>query len=131
MWGCTDGDPKEKEDLDWIDRKLRYIGGLKSKADEDVLLVSVCDKLHNVRAILRDFRVHGRTLWTRFSGGELGSLWYYRALVEAYRSCGVVWYVDELDELVSKLEREAGRPGGVTLEEAWAALASAGRGANA
>lgn len=131
VWGCTDGDPEEKEDLDWIDRKLRYIDHLESKVDEEVLLVSVSDKLHNARAILRDFRSHGRTLWIRFSGGELGSLWYYRALVSAYRSRGVEWYVDELDELVSKLEREAERPGGVTLEEARAALASAGRGANA
>lgn len=120
--GCTDGNPQEKEELDWIDRKLRYIGRLESKATRDVLLVSVSDKLHNARAILRDFRSHGRPFWSRFSGGELGSLWYYRALVDAYQGRGVEWYVDELDELVTTLERESGHPEGVTLEEARAAL---------
>ena len=120
--GCTDGNPDEKEEMDWIDRKLRYVGHVEVEADEDVLLISVADKLHNARAILRDLRAEGPGLWSRFSGKKLGSLWYYRSLVDAYRARGLATYVGELDEVVTAIERESGRPDGVPLSEARAAL---------
>jgi hypothetical protein len=74
-----------------------------------VLLVSVADKLHNARAILRDYRTHRDSLWKRFRGGKGGTLWYYRELVEAYQGRQVGAYVDELDDVVSTLEMEAVR----------------------
>jgi hypothetical protein len=107
--GCTDGDPAEKEAMTWKDRKRRYLRHLRDEADDDVLLVSVADKLHNARSILRDYRTHRESLWKRFRGGKGGTLWYYRELVEAYRSRQVGAYVDELDDVVSTLELEAVR----------------------
>ncbi len=74
-----------------------------------MLLVSVADKLHNARAILRDYRAHGEALWERFNGGREGTLWYYRSLVEAYRTRGLGPYVEELDEVVRAMELEAVR----------------------
>jgi|GEM_PF-353990 len=103
---CTDGDPDEKREMSWTARKTRSMEHLAT-APEAALLVSVSDKLHNARAILRDYRDHSESLWGRFSGGKSGSLWYYRQLVNVYRDRGFTTYVDELDDVVAEIERHA------------------------
>ena len=108
--GCTDTDVMPKPP--WQARKEVYIAHLHD-APPEVLRVSAADKLHNARAILADLRCHGDTLWTRFSGGRDGTLWYYRALVAAYRQRGASPLVEELDRVVSEIERLAG----ATLEQ--------------
>jgi hypothetical protein len=46
--------------------------------------------LHNVRAIVRDYRQHGDDVWDRFQGRREGTLWYYEivadVLMRRYRS---------------------------------------------
>ena len=79
--GCTDTDVVPKPA--WRKRKEDYIAHVHS-ASASVRLVSASDKLHNARAILRDYRVHGEELWGRFTGGKEGTLWYYRSLVNAF-----------------------------------------------
>jgi hypothetical protein len=53
-------------------------------------------------------------LWSRFTGGKAGTLWYYRALVTAFRvtamTDGLRRLVDELDRVVTELERLADAP---------------------
>ncbi len=102
--GCTDSyeDPKPK----WRPRKEAYLAHL-AKASPSVRLVSASDKLHNARSILSDLRVHGPSLWTRFTAGKDGSLWYYRSLVAAFAAHGRTALVDELDRTVSTIEELA------------------------
>jgi GTP pyrophosphokinase len=69
-----------------------------------VLLVSASDKLYNARAILADLHQHGAALWPRFTGGRDGVLWYYRALVEAFRPRAPRALVAELDRVVTAIE---------------------------
>jgi len=104
--GCTDTDEMPKPP--WRPRKEAYIAHVAS-ASPSVRLVSAADKLHNARTILADYRRHGDAVWDRFSGGKDGTLWYYRALVEAYRPHGVTPLVGELERVVGELERLAGR----------------------
>lgn len=81
--GCSDSlveDPAAKRP--WIERKEDYVAHL-SGASASVCLVSAADKLHNVRAILRDYRAHGEAVWPRFTGGRDGTLWYYEAVADA------------------------------------------------
>lgn len=99
---CTDAWEHPKPP--WRDRKEAYIASIASKY-ERALLVSYCDKLHNARAILADHRRIQEQLWERFTGGRDGTLWYYRALVDAFRARGL--NVGELDEVVGAIEREA------------------------
>lgn len=86
---CTDGtaeskgvhtDPESKR-ADWRARKQAYLAHLGAASDE-VLLVSGCDKLHNARAIVRDLDdpAVGGSVFSRFTGGVDGTLWYYGAL---------------------------------------------------
>jgi GTP pyrophosphokinase len=76
---CSDseGEPKPP----WRERKERYLSHLAA-ADESVHLVSASDKLHNLRSILRDYRLQGDLVWQRFRGGRDGTLWYYHRAVE-------------------------------------------------
>jgi hypothetical protein len=71
--------------------------------------VSCADKLHNARSILRDYRAIGERLWDRFNAPAEDQLWYYRALVEAFRQPDRSPLVDELERVVSELESERGR----------------------
>ena len=66
------------------------------------------DKLDNARAILMDLRREGARVWDRFNGG-IQSVWYYRELVCAFREAGGGPIVDELDVVVTDIERLAGR----------------------
>lgn len=109
--GCVDayGEPKPA----WRPRKERYVERMAS-APYSVRLVSSADKLHNARAILADLRAVGDDLWERFTGGKEGTLWYYRALVEAYAATGSNPVLEELDRVVQEIEALAR---GVETEE--------------
>lgn len=99
--GCTDAYEEPKPE--WRQRKEAYLAHL-AEASRSIRLVSASDKLHNARSILFDLRVHGPSLWTRFTAGKDGSLWYYRSLVRAFESHGRAPLVDELDRTVVAIE---------------------------
>ena len=99
--GCTDTDVMPKPP--WRERKEAYIAHL-SVASAPVRLVSAADKLHNARAVLEDYRIVGEALWKRFNGGKEGTLWYYRAVVDALRKAGMSPLIEELDRVVSEIE---------------------------
>ena len=99
--GCTDTDESPKPP--WRARKEAYIAHLRT-APPSVRLVSACDKLHNARSLARDYRQCGESLWMRFSGGREGTLWYYRAIVDALGATGRTLLIEELDRAVTELE---------------------------
>ena len=101
---CTDAVTLPKPP--WRERKEKYSAHLKD-ADAGTLLVSASDKLHNARAILADLRKDGDGVWSRFMGGKEGTLWYYRSLVTAFRQQGPSELIEELDRVVSEMERLA------------------------
>jgi GTP pyrophosphokinase len=102
--GCTDTDTIPKPP--WRERKEQYIAHVAG-APPSVRLVSAADKLHNVRSTIADYRTLGDDLWSRFRGGRDGTLWYYRALVEAFRNVKATPLIEELDRAVTELERLA------------------------
>jgi len=100
--GCTDTDQTPKPP--WRERKDKYIAHLKT-ASASTRLVSAADKLHNTQAIRHNLREEGDEVWSRFKGGKEGALWYYRSLVTAFRAHGDSALIDELDRVVSEIER--------------------------
>ena len=102
--GCTDSQANPKPP--WEERKRNYIAGI-GKMPASVRLVCAADKLHNARSILSDYRNLGEGLWQQFKGRKEGTLWYYRALVDALDSSGRTPLVDELDRVVGDIERLA------------------------
>jgi len=107
---CSDTDVVPKPP--WRERKEKYVAHL-ARATASARLVSACDKLHNARAILADYREIGDKVWGRFSGGRDGTLWYYRAVLEEFRSAppgpNGKRLVDELERTVDTLETLWGR----------------------
>ncbi len=109
--GCSDTLATTKEP--WLDRKVRYINRVPNEP-ASTLLVSIADKIHNVGAILTDYRTVGDALWDRFNpdAGKDGTVGYYRGLVTAYTATGhCPKVVADLDALVSELERTVGMTG--------------------
>jgi len=105
--GCTDTDQTPKPP--WLERKNAYVAHLK-ESDSATRLVSAADKLHNTRAILADLRRHGPSVFEKFAGKKDGTLWYYRALVTAFREFGDHQdLIDELERAVAEIEKISGQ----------------------
>lgn len=111
---CTDGTAESKAQhinleakrRDWLTRKQAYLAHLKA-VDNQTLLVSACDKLHNARAIVQDLEdpAVGSKVFDRFTGGREGTLGYYQSLTEIFNASplpvakvldGVVEWMHEL-----------------------------------
>ncbi len=84
------------------ERKTRYLENLRH-ASLAVRRVSLADKLHNARSLLAQWRQKGDTIWTEFTRGKEGTLWFYRSLVQVYRETGSDFMTDELDRVVLEL----------------------------
>lgn len=89
----------------WRQRKEHHLQTLRDEASPRALLVYTADKLVNARAILKDYRVLGEDLWSRFNGGKAGTFWYYRACIDLFRERnGNPELVDELCRTVNEVE---------------------------
>lgn len=85
--GCTDSMEKKEDRPPWRKRKEAYVRRLVNER-EPTLLVSVADKVHNIRSLVLDVRQNGPKAWDDYSGGREGRLWYYHALLRTYTSVG-------------------------------------------
>ncbi|MEE9599850.1 MAG: HD domain-containing protein [Anaerolineales bacterium] len=97
--GCTDAYKKPKPD--WKERKSAYLEKIE-QAEYSVLLVSLADKVHNARSILKDLQSNEINIWDKFNGGKEGTLWYYQSLIEIFESCP---YQDLLADLRRTFEK--------------------------
>ena len=67
----------------WRIRKEESLAVLRDTDDMDVLMVWMGDKLANMRAIYRDFKVEGHAMWQRFNQKDVGQqAWYYRTIAD-------------------------------------------------
>ena len=98
---CTDAwvEPKPP----WRARKEAYLARLPEKPATS-LLVSLADKVHNARSILADREEIGDAVWSRFSGGREGSLWYYDALAKIFAEKLPGRLSAELSRIVERLQ---------------------------
>lgn len=116
--GCTDGTAQAKAAAagaearrrDWLRRKQTYLAHL-ADADDDTLLVSGCDKLHNARAIVDDLERPqvGKRVFERFTGGRDGTLTYYRLLADLFTQRDAAM-APALELAVERLHALAGEP---------------------
>ncbi len=104
---CSDSDTIPKPP--WRERKEGYLARIRHEP-AGVRRVSIADKLHNVRAILTDFRTMGDAVWNRFNAPREDILWYYEKLVAAFQEAGSSPMVVELDRVVTELKRLVSTP---------------------
>src|SRR5262245_14906389 len=88
----------------WRERKEAYLAHLRT-ADEDILWVSLADKVHNARTILRDLGKPdiGEKVWARFSVDKEQTLWYYHSLADTFCERLPGQLSNELHEIVEVL----------------------------
>ena len=77
----------KREDLPpedtWRIRKEESLQVLKNAEDPAVLMVWLGDKLANMRAIYRDWKVEGDAMWQRFHQSDPAvQAWYYTTIAE-------------------------------------------------
>jgi (p)ppGpp synthase/HD superfamily hydrolase len=89
-------------------RNKRYLEHLLT-VDQDTLLVSLCDKVHNARSILRDLRNPevGSDVWKRFSSPREDTLQNYRELAKTFCKLQPGQLANELAEIVDILEKDS------------------------
>lgn len=100
--GCSDTFDTPKPP--WRVRKEAYLQHL-ARTSAPVRLVSAADKWHNLTAIARDLRTHGDTslVWSRFTAGREGTLWYYQNLARIFRENGPASLSREIDAVLQQL----------------------------
>ena len=76
-----EGDTASKKSP-WLKRKQAYVTHL-ARVPRRVRLVSACDKLDNLRAIVDDIAAHGTKTLRRFSGTPRQIRWYYEEVIAA------------------------------------------------
>jgi len=76
---CTDTDATGQQES-WQQRKSRYLQHMILARDPGYLLVTGCDKLHNLHAIWFDRETIGDSVWQRFTASKDASLWYYQEI---------------------------------------------------
>ncbi len=113
---CSDTFKKPKPP--WLERKKNYLAHLH-EASPETFLVSLADKVHNIRSITSDFHEHGDELWQRFRMGRRGTLWYYQRLLQIYEESAppelgplVGELCRSLDQLGQLIAEGRGRPAG-------------------
>lgn len=88
---------------EWRSRKMKSIARLAG-ASRDAKIVAIGDKLSNMRAIARDYRVQGDKLWSMFHapGGKPDHEWHYRQLAAALKD---LEGTDAYEEFVCLIEK--------------------------
>jgi (p)ppGpp synthase/HD superfamily hydrolase len=99
--GCTDSVETPKPSS--RERKRRHLEHLKAHADDAVLFVVACDKLANIRSILKDYYAHGDTAFDKFNVSKLETMDYYRQLVDVLTARGESRVATELAREVAEL----------------------------
>lgn len=87
----------------WRKRKGGYLDNIKNDSPES-LLIATADKIHNMRGLIDEYRVHGDTVWEKFRRGREDLLWFYReaALVIGERLKHPL--VDEMQKILRDFE---------------------------
>lgn len=91
----------------WRDRKQAYLESIPGASPSEIR-ISLADKVYNARSILRDLRLEGEQVWSRFNGGKDGTLWYYEQLISAFQTHGDQPLLSELVRILEQIRLESG-----------------------
>jgi hypothetical protein len=106
--GCSDAVPEPNTPKDdWWDRKCAHLDHLThvdGDLGQQLLRVSMADKLSNLRATVRDAAGGGAGFWGMFEHGAASQLWYYGRMIDVFRArCPESSMLPELELLLTQL----------------------------
>ena len=87
----------------WKERKQATIDHIGETPDEKIRIVTLCDKLANIRSIRHDQIALGEEVWKRFNSNKNDIGWYYKGLVESLKSLSKSRSYQEFSKLVEEV----------------------------
>ncbi|MGD8455776.1 MAG: HD domain-containing protein [Anaerolineales bacterium] len=105
VYECSDAFTTPKPP--WQERKEEHLERLK-EASPSAHRVMLADKLHNARAILREFREKGEKAWKLSKGGKEGMLWYFHTIHELLGETNRGYLWQEFGRVIEEIERLSG-----------------------
>ena len=91
------------EEDSWHDRKQAAIDRLRN-ASHDAKIVAMGDKLSNMRAIYRDYKIKGDELWNIFHVKDKASHeWHYRGLADSLSELSGTFAYQEFIRLINEV----------------------------
>jgi (p)ppGpp synthase/HD superfamily hydrolase len=91
----------------WRARKDAYLAHIPHM-DRDSRRVALADKVHNARSLLLEHDRSGDAVFERFKASRDETMWWYRALVEAFLAVEPGPLLYALDRAVTALEQRVG-----------------------
>jgi (p)ppGpp synthase/HD superfamily hydrolase len=105
---CSDVElPRGQAKPEWRARKQAYIAKISHVPDEARLIIA-CDKLHNLRSLLRDLYRDGEETLDRFCA-PADLPWYYAAVAGELERCGGPGPTEELAAVSAEFGLALGR----------------------
>lgn len=93
----------------WKVRKQETIDYLKNHADRNEKIITLGDKLSNIRSIQKDYKLLGEELWLRFNQKKKEEHgWYYREIGKALKELQEYHAYQEYLDLVRKVFGDEG-----------------------
>lgn len=87
----------------WQRRKLRTVNRLRA-ATREQLILTLADKLSNMRSIYRDLQTHGPAMWQRFNqSNPTLQHWFYASMAEGLKPLEATEAYQEYVQLVAKV----------------------------
>lgn len=74
--------PKTAPIAGWRPRNEAYLEAIRRTGCTPALIVCAADKVHNLEAVIRDYRRLGDELWARFNAGKPDQLWWYHSALK-------------------------------------------------
>lgn len=93
----------EDKSKPWIDRKKDTINFLYANKSIDVEIVTLADKLSNMRSIYKDYQIMGEQLWNKFNAGKEMQYWYYNSIAKAITQIQDTKEHKEYRDLINKV----------------------------
>ncbi len=97
---ASDTEDKSKT---WEERKSNTIDYLAKVKDKDILIVTLGDKLSNIRSIYNDYYRLGDEVWKRFNKGKEDQGWYYNSLASSMKALNGIPAFEEYKRLVKEV----------------------------
>jgi len=96
-----EGEPREET---WRIRKQETIDHLMYTPSREVKILTLGDKLSNMRAIYKDYKAVGNEVWLRFNQKDSSEhAWYYKAILEVTSDLHEYPAWQELRNLVTEM----------------------------
>ncbi len=86
----------------WLVRKKEMVVRVAG-ASKDVKIISLADKLSNLKSIKKDQQEYGDVVWTWFHQGKDKQAWFYRTMKEQYTGLKSTAAWKQYDNLVKEM----------------------------